>query len=340
MRQAAIRAQVLLILAACRTEGADPPTANTDVPALECAEIPAVVVANDHGQSSLSYPIWRERCTRCPVDSATVEPMRGVAEVPAIQAWSRGGACVVQAVTRLDPTVDPWVDPGVDVRTTLSAAAGIASWSETWAAPPGVTGAAVGTFRLPLPAARPVPDHALPIELLPEAPELLLDLRDDGAGAIAVSFGAGNGAGERDLCTATTTFPAAAAEPVPAPAFSLDGAGLVPEGAILRGAILHARPSGPDTLVDVVLVARFDLVGLETTLGLAADELCASIEAAAGTPRCVPCGDPAAGWDGLPTCVTAVFEWPSAARATADLALVSPEDLPASCQGDDDSAAP
>lgn len=339
MRRARILVLVGASLAACREESPTPPTAADPVAELPCADAGVLALGAPTATSTLAAPLWSEHCVLCGLTSASAAYTQGEATLLSFVGWSESGRCVVTA-----PLGPPAVAEPLTRTTTLGAALGTAEWSDDLplSADRGVEPLELGaaTWRLDLATSIRHP-AGLPLPLLGDTPELLLSLRQDGAGQWSAHTAPGDGTGQRATCEASSQLPVGPVRLERQWSIPLDGATLVDGGAVVRGGVLHARPTPlGDGLLDVQLIARFDLSGLEPRLGLGPEELCATLDAEAGPARCAPCSDPSAGLDGLPVCVTTIWEWAEAPAAPDPLSLIAPDDLPPHCVGDDDSAAP
>jgi len=327
---------VLVGAVGCRPELPDPPDPDRPIATTSCADQPLLGLQSVGPDSSLTTPPWLAACSVCPVgglDLNVTEPA-----LPRVAAWTEPGRCVAAIPT------EPW--PAV---ATATAEASLfldeASGSTSFDVPvlgghgPNPEDLLTATFRLPLDR-----DHlALPSGDLPLGrrtlgqPDLLLELSAtadpslwDARAGLSLP-----GESEQDLCEPTSDLGAWTVTERQLAAELLDGDVLpVPLGGAVRRAGIQARLSSSGAaLQSVGLVAVFDAARRQDETGQAPDAFCAEWETLLGRPFCGPCGDPADGATGLPTCYTLVWEWSLATATSTPLTPVDPADLPLDCPG-------
>ncbi len=328
----------LLACCGCTVDPPLPPDPDRPVPEVDCSDTGAPLsLSSTQADSSLESPPWIEVCTLCPSTSIELRPGGLESDLPLASAWASDRACAVAVAEEPLPDREH-----LEVEATIHAGerSGETEFEVDLPAGRGSNPVDLGTSTWTLafePEDLRHPQLASYEPFTPEPwPAVLLHLGEplpDGRREVTVGL-TEPGSQQQDLCVPTQTWQS----PVTLDRRQLGGAleagDVLPTpvgGPLRRGAWQARMSSSGSALSSIAFLALLDLNQLEQEIGMSPDALCESLEETSDVSPCVPCGEPSEGIDGLPTCITMLWELPLAAAAPDALVPVSTDSLPPEC---------
>ncbi len=326
-------AAALVWTSGCRPDLPEPPDPDEPVPPVSCEDPRAPLsLTRTEADSDLVQPPWIQVCTLCPASSVGLD-----ADIPLEVAWEGGFECAVAVASEPLPDdlleIDAHIVDGdrsgdVELEVRLSGGRGSKPsdlGTRTWRVDLDSTNLLIPAADLTAVGLGGDPTRGLLVHLGP--PD------DDGDLPVTLGLTVEDG-NDQDLCEPTRSWvePARLDRRQLAVPLTVDDALPPPFGGPVRRGAFQARMSSTGSaLQSGVLLALLDLNQLEAELGQPPDVVCEVLADDSEGPVCVPCGDPADGIDGLPTCVPMLWEFALATASAAELLPVDPDALPPEC---------
>ncbi len=343
---------------ACAVEPTQPPDPETPIAPVACDEQAPLTLLRLDADSAQDQPAWLQVCTLCPVNSLVFRAQTEEGEPMSLETgWAESETCALALPSEPLPATGA-LNVAVDVVAGSRSGTWSFSHRlpEAIGSTPEELG--TGTYRLAsdeanlrIPARNKVPDPGAgagddddstgdddsvgddddsangeepPRPVLLDQDLLLRLGKTTPQGTRPLAFGLAQSETDlQDLCAATAAW----SEPAQLGAAGQFAAAAGPEEnyptsfgrSLARGAVQGRLSSDGAYLLQLSLLAVIDLSQEEAKTGVPPTEACAQWATSLGYDPCGPCGPPADGVVGTPTCITTLWEWALAPRTETSL---------------------